>query len=209
METPIPEPGAPNVVDPQAGSPTPTQASAPAAATAATAAQPAATQPAQTSTPAPAPAAAPAAQVFDATYVTALRTEAADYRVKHKEASTQLEAAAQKTAALEAQVRNLSLQTAITTAETRVADPEVALKLIDQTRLKFDANGRPENLNDLLKELVEQKPYLKAGPAVPQPTPASNPARGGAKFTLEQVKAMSTAEINANWDAVQEVLRGA
>ena len=30
---------------------------------------------------------------------------------------------------------------------------------------------------------------------------------GGSKFTLEEIKGMSTAEINANWDAIQEVLR--
>lgn len=195
MSNPNPTPAGqdPAPGDPQAGAPTPTPATTPT---------PKPPAPAQATPPAPAPG-----QVFDAVYVQTLRGEAADYRVKHKEAVTALTAAQEKAAALEAQVKTFVLQSAIATAETKVADPEVALKLIDQSKLKFNEQGAPENLNDLLKELVEQKPYLAAGPGV-GPTPASNPARAGAKYTLEQVKAMTPDEINANWDAVQEVLKG-
>jgi hypothetical protein len=204
MSTTNPEPGAPNAGDPQAGDPTPTPTTAPA--------------PVQTPAPnpdpvpvlAPPPAATPTptpVQTFDAGYVSALRNEAADYRVKHKEAADKLTETTTQLAELQTQIRNTHLQLAINAAETKVVDAAAALALIDQSKIKFDASGKPENLNELLRELVGAKPYLTAGPGVPT-TPASNPARPGQSFTVEQIQAMSQAEINANWDAVQEVLKG-
>lgn len=151
----------PASVDPQAGQPV--AATAPAATAHAQAATPASIATSATAAPASAPAApapvsaaqAPAAappspaagQVFDANYVTSLRNEAADFRVKHRDAATALETAGKERDALAAQVRSLSLQAAIGTAETRVADPEVALKLIDQTKLKFNDQGQPSILS--------------------------------------------------------------
>lgn len=192
METPNPGAQAAPTGDPQAGDPTPAPIPTPTPAPA----------PAPTPTPTPAPG-----QTFDAAYVSALRNEAADARVKHGETKTALETASKERDALKLTVQNYALQSAISTAETKVADAEVALQLIDRSKIKFSADGKPENLNELLKALVEAKPFLAAGPGVPA-TPASNPARTGAKFTLEQVQAMSPAEINANWEAVQEVLKG-
>lgn len=48
--------------------------------------------------------------------------------------------------------------------QMRFADPADAVRLIDQTRIDFDANGNPTNVKALLAELVKAKPYLSARP---------------------------------------------
>lgn len=147
-------------------------------------------------------------QVFDAGYVTALRNEAAEYRIKHKAVQEALEKANQELARLSEQNRRNAIQIAIQTAQTRVVDADAAMRLLDETRIEFAEDGRPKNIDELLRELVEARPYLAAAtPAVS--TPAANPARSGtARLTPEQIAQMTPAEINANWEAVKETLRG-
>lgn len=41
-----------------------------------------------------------------------------------------------------------------------IVDPEAAFKLLDLNGLKFDKDGRPKNTEDLLKALLEERPYL-------------------------------------------------
>ena len=101
----------------------------------------------------------------------------------------------------------MALKFAIGSAPTKVADVDVALSLIDKSKITFNDGGEPTNIDDLLKELVTAKPFL-AGAAGLSPTNPTNPARDGAKFTLEQIKGMSQDEINENWDAVQQALGG-
>ncbi len=48
--------------------------------------------------------------------------------------------------------------------QMRFADPADAVRLIDQTRIDFDASGNPTNVKALLAELVKAKPYLSARP---------------------------------------------
>lgn len=41
-----------------------------------------------------------------------------------------------------------------------IVDPEVAAKLINSEAIEFEEDGSPKNIEGLLTELVEQKPYL-------------------------------------------------
>lgn len=148
-------------------------------------------------------------QVFDAGYVTALRAEAAEYRIKHKAVQEALEKANQELARLSEQNRRNAIQIAIQTAQTRVVDADAAMRLLDEKRIEFAEDGRPKNIDELLRELVEARPYLAAATTAVS-TPAANPARSGtARLTPEQIAQMTPAEINANWEAVKETLKGA
>ena len=54
-----------------------------------------------------------------------------------------------------------------------VADAEAAYKLIDHDAVEFDDNGKPKNLEDLLKATIKEHPFL-----VGSGTSSTNPARG-------------------------------
>jgi hypothetical protein len=168
--------------------------------------------PAQTPAPAQAPAqtaaAAPAqTPTFTPEYVSELRGEAASYRKKASDLETKFKEADTERTALKGRVETMALKFAIGSAPTKVADVDVAFSLIDKSKITFDEKGEPTNVDDLLKELVTAKPFL-AGAFVPSPTNPTNPARDGAKYTLEQIKQMSQDEINENWDDVQRALSG-
>lgn len=191
MTLPTPQEGTPTPQTPQEGNPTP-----PAPI------EPPAPAPVQNPAPAPAPAPNPAPVTFDANYVTALRNEAAEGRVK----SRQFDELNAKFSALEAQNRTLSLTNAISRSAVRLADPADALKFIDQAKIVYDEKTQvPTNLDELLTELVTAKPYL-AGTPGQGPNEPTNPQRAGAKFTIEQIKTMSPEEINANWEEVRKVM---
>lgn len=82
-------------------------------------------------------------------------------------------------------------------AQLGIVDPEVAATLIP-------SDTSDDKIEDALKALIEKKPYLKGAPNG-LTTPGGNPGRK-AGLTLDQVKAMTAAEINKNWDAVQAAL---
>jgi len=54
-----------------------------------------------------------------------------------------------------------------------VIDTDAAFRLMDQSKLVFDDAGNPQNVNELIAELVKEKPYL-ASPA----TKPANPTKG-------------------------------
>lgn len=175
-------------------------------------------------------------QTFDAAYVASLRQEAAANRVAAKKAADELAAikAAQMTDA-EKQAARLSelearektwqseRQELTTQAEVErlarrlgIVDEDAAAKLLDRSKLTFDASGKPENAEELLNALVAAKPWLKgaqvpASSPEPEPTiPASpaNPAKpgGGRPLTLEDVRRMTRDQIQANWPQVEAAL---
>jgi hypothetical protein len=57
-----------------------------------------------------------------------------------------------------------------------IVDEDAAYRLLDASKIEFDANGTPTNVEALLKDLVKAKPYLVQA-ASSSPT---NPARTGA-----------------------------
>lgn len=164
--------------------------------------------PAPATPPAPASPTPPAqTPTFTSEYVSELRAEAASHRKKASDLENKFKEADAERSALKGRVETMALKFAIGSAPTKVADVDVAFSLIDKSKITFDEKGEPTNVDDLLKELVTAKPFL-AGAFVPSPTNPTNPAREGAKYTLEQVKQMTPDEINANWDDVQSVLSG-
>jgi len=141
----------------------------------------------------------PAAEQFDAEYVRKLRAEAADYRKRlreleqtvkqHEEAKlSETERLQKRLAELEReqaayqrerQERTLKYETMLAASKLGIVDPEAAYKLLDLTRIEFDEDGTPRNIEAALKELLKAKPYLAAQPAAISGSP-TNPARTGA-----------------------------
>lgn len=60
----------------------------------------------------------------------------------------------------------------LTAAGLGIIDPDAAYKLLDLTKIEYDDNGNPKNVEQALKDLVKERPYLMGGG-----TSASNRAR--------------------------------
>lgn len=137
---------------------------------------------------------------FSEDYVKELRNESASYRHKAKDAESKL---AEVMSKLEA-MNNTRLQREVEyhSKALNVVDPQAVSKLLDMS--KFNPDNDFEGLNEAIKTLVEEKPYLRAEIGKP-----SNPATGNglpSALTKEQVKKMSPEEINANWESIQDSL---
>lgn len=63
-------------------------------------------------------------------------------------------------------------------ATLRIVDPEAAWKLLDLSKVKFDAAGKPTNVEEQLKELIGRKPWLVA-PGTTDHTDGRRGERGG------------------------------
>ena len=134
---------------------------------------------------------------------------------------SELERLTERTSALEnevskrdSRVKALSLEAAVLKKANSlgIVDPDAAWRLLDAESVEYDGDGKPTNIDDLLKDLMEARPYLK-GKATTGDTsrkdststtqPDSSKKR---PLTIEDVNRMSDDEINANWDEVQKVL---
>lgn len=98
------------------------------------------------------------------------------------------------------QDRVLQYEVRLSAAAANFRDPADALSLIDLAAVKFDDEGRPENIGALIEAVAKAKPYLlrdaagagapSGGSQAPNPTAggATNPSRsstnGGAKPAL-------------------------
>ncbi len=93
-----------------------------------------------------------------------------------------------------------------------LVDEDAAFRLLDVERIEFDEAGHPANIEALMKELAERRPWLcavrdGAGAASSGASP-TNPSRDGFRtLTRDAIRRMSPDEINANWDAVEAALR--
>lgn len=176
--------------------------------------------------PSAAEAAAPAAQEaeeerYDAAYVRKLRTEAAEYRRKLRELEAELrrrqeqelseverlrirvEEAERAKLELERRLQEVALRSAVVERASQfgIIDPDAAYRLLDLARVEFDDDGRPTNLDTLLRELVRKRPYL-AGQGASGVT-ATNPSR----TTLSLEEALRTGDLEAINRAFEAVLR--
>lgn len=162
---------------------------------------------------------------FDAAYVQSLRKEAAEYRRRMRELQQKLKEREEaelseqerlqhrlteyeaRVAELERdrQERTLKYEVMLAARAKGVQDVDAAYKLLDLTSIEFDEDGRPVNIDQALDALLQARPWLK-GQTLPPVSP-TNPPRGR-RLTLDEIKRMSPDEINRNWDAVQEVLKG-
>lgn len=82
-------------------------------------------------------------------------------------------------------------------------DPQDAYRLLDIASLEVADDGSIKGLDAILQKLLADKPYLRKQTA--SKSSPTNPAQPQA-LTLEQVKRMTPAEINARWDEVQKVV---
>lgn len=111
--------------------------------------------------------------------IAALRRESASHRTKltafekaeaDRQAATLSEQQKLEKRAADAEAQAKAYQMRITSYEVMMAaqklsivDPDVAAKLIADD-LEFDDQGQPKNVDELLKKLIKDKPYLVAQP---------------------------------------------
>lgn len=85
-----------------------------------------------------------------------------------------------------------------------IVDPDAALTLMARDGVSVDDSGKVVGVKEALEKLVSSKPYLKQQTAAPARSGGDfSSGGGGSSFTLEQVKAMTPAQINANWDKIK------
>lgn len=129
-----------------------------------------------------------APKTFSEDYVKELRQESASYRVKLREAESQLESL--ETARSELREKELLLAAKAAGA----VDPQTLLKLVDK-----DSEGSPD---EIIQQLLTEKPFLKGG-SIGKP---SNPVGGNGQpriFTKAELDAMSHSEVRENWTEIQ------
>lgn len=163
---------------------------------------------------------------FDADYVRKLRAEAADYRKRLRELEgkvkaeeeaklTEQEKLQKRLAELERkeaeyqqilQARTLEYEVKLQASRLGVVDPEAAYRLLDVKQIEFDDDGKPTNLEKVLKELVAQKPYLVVSGGTPSPTnPAQGRVSGQQVFTRSQLR--DPKFFAANREAIMQAMR--
>ncbi|MEJ5222841.1 MAG: phage scaffolding protein [Anaerolineales bacterium] len=69
-------------------------------------------------------------------------------------------------------------------AKLGIVDPEAAWKLIDLKEVDFDDDGKPKNVETLLKALIQKKPYLANNPQFARSAGAGNGAGGKAHYSM-------------------------
>jgi len=163
---------------------------------------------------------------FDTEYVRKLRAEAADYRKRLRELEgkvkaeedakmTEAEKLQKRLAELEAketeyknalQARTLEYEVKLHAARLGVVDPEAAYRLLDLKQVEFDEDGKPVNLEKVMKELVTKKPYLVGATGVTSPmNPAQGRVSGQQVFTRSQLR--DPKFFAANREAIIQAMR--
>jgi hypothetical protein len=117
---------------------------------------------------------------FDTEYVKKLRAEAAESRRKLRDLEgkvkadeeaklTEQERLQKRLAELERketeyqmalQARTLEYEVKLCAARLGVVDYDAAYRLLDLKQVEFDDDGKPTNVEKVLKELITKKPYL-------------------------------------------------
>lgn len=79
----------------------------------------------------------------------------------------------------QSQERIVNYEVRLQAARMGIVDPDVAAKLLDWSEIEYGDNGSPTNVEDLLKGLLDAKPYLKAqqGRIASTSGGATNPSR--------------------------------
>lgn len=140
-------------------------------------------------------------KTFDEAYVKELRGESASYRVRLREAE-------EKLGTYESQLDSqrdslLTRQIELAAKAAGAVDPQTLTKLIDKEALEKDELGFYQGVDAQVQQLVTDKPYLKSGSVGKSSNPVGG--NGSAKiFTRQELDSMSTDEINANWEDIEE-----
>jgi hypothetical protein len=128
--------------------------------------------------------------------------------------------AEKKLADAESRAKRISVQIAVERAARKkgVVDEDAAYRLLDTSRVEYEADGiTPKNVDALLDELLKAKTWLvgqsggsdggnSGGNGGTTGGGTSNPARPKGTLTKDDIKKMSTKEINERWEEVQKVL---
>lgn len=140
-------------------------------------------------------------KTFSEDYVKELRAEAAGYRVKAKEIEQAFGEFKETVTNKQKEQSQKDIQTLA--EELGMVDPSISVTLLGD-KMEQIQSGELDT-REALQSLLDDKPYLKRG-SVGRP---SNPVENTSKsqmFTREQIAKMSSAEINSNWDVIQEQL---
>lgn len=140
-------------------------------------------------------------KTFSEEYVKELRAEAASYRVKAREVEQEFNEFKQ---GVSQQKQEQSVKDIEAIAnELGMVDPSVSVTLLGD-KIEQIANGELDT-KEALTSLLDDKPYLKRGPVGRPSNPVENTSKSQ-MFTREQIAKMSPAEVNSNWDIIQEQL---
>lgn len=136
----------------------------------------------------------------------AMEAKIAEYEAQQMTEAQRLQAQAQaaqaQAQAAQQQLRQALAEAAIARAAAKEGvNPELLSKLVEP---EFDADGRPVNVEAAVAKVLSAYPQLKPAPVT---VAATNPGRTS-KLTIEDVKKMSEAEINARWAEVEAVMAG-
>jgi len=163
---------------------------------------------------------------FDTEYVRKLRAEAAEYRKRLRELEgkvkaeeeakmTEQERLQKRLAELERketeyqqllQGRTLEYEVKLHAARLGVVDPEAAYRLLDLKQVEFDEDGKPVNLEKVLKDLVAKKSYLVGATSVASPmNPAQGRVSGQQVFTRSQLR--DPKFFASNREAIMQAMR--
>lgn len=99
--------------------------------------------------------------------------------------------------------KDLMVQNGVTSVASKlgIIDPDAAYRLLDKSSIEFDDDGQATNVEALLVSMLKDRPYLTGKSAS-----AMNPGKTR-KFSKEEIERMTPAEINKNWDAIQDYLK--
>jgi hypothetical protein len=105
---------------------------------------------------------AKAAETELKTLRTAQTTAAAVGMTELQQAQARTAAAEQANAELTTRLQEQGVRSAAIAAATKLGyrDPDIAYRLLDRAALEFDTEGAPKNVDKLLRELLQQTPYL-------------------------------------------------
>lgn len=122
----------------------------------------------------------------------------------------QAQDASQKAQSIQQLLQEKSAALAIERASRslNIVDGETAAALI-RSKIEFDDNGDPTNVESLLKDLVKNKPFLVAQEGGGG-TPPSNPQRSGG-YSMEDIAKMTPQQIaslpQAEYDKIQAAIK--
>ena len=136
----------------------------------------------------------------------ALRAKVGEFERAQLSATERLQAEAkaaqEAAAAAQSQLRQARATAAVATAAGKHGvDPSLVQRLVD---VEWDDDGEPVNVDAAVLKVLQAYPQLKPSPVS---VAATNPARQS-KLTKDDIKRMSSDEINRRWDEVQLVLSG-
>lgn len=104
------------------------------------------------------------------------------------------------------QARTLEYEVKLHAARLGVVDPEAAYRLLDLKQIEFDEDGKPVNLEKVMKDLIAKKTYLVGQQSAVSPTnPAQGRVSGQQVFTRSQLR--DPKFFAANRDAIMQAMR--